>query len=100
MRYLTIAAEYTASCLRDDFEGTVEPKELNLPEPLCSDLRTWNDDYRAIIPMDMEERVAPGTAARIDELDKAGRELAARVREALGEAKVRYYSEGRLTYLG
>ena len=99
MRYLTIAAEYSGSCIRDDFKGPVEPEELLLPEPLCSALRAWNDEYKGIIPMDMDQRAAPEAAARIDRLDKVGRELAARVREALGEAKVRYYSEGHLKYL-
>ena len=52
-----------------------------------------------IVPLDMEQRAAPDTVALIDRLDGEGLELAARVREAVGQAKVRYYSEGRLAYV-
>ena len=83
MRYLTIAADYSVSCLRDDCEGGVEPEILKLREDLCHDLRTWNDKYRVIIPLDMEQRAAPDTVALIDRFDGEGLELAARVREAV-----------------
>ena len=99
MRYLTIAAEYSQSCLRDDFAGPVEPESLNLPDDLCRELRQWNHEYRAVIPLEMSERAKSGVSSLIDRLDREGTRLAERVRKAIGDAKVRYYSEGHLRYL-
>lgn len=97
MRYLTIAADYTGSAVRDDFGGPVEPEVLSLPETLCAALRAWNERYREIIPLDTDERAQQATL--IEELDRRGQELATEIVAALGEAKVRYFSEGHLTYL-
>lgn len=99
MRYLTIAANYTQSCLRDDFEGPIEPESLNLSDGLCSELRAWNDAYRRVIPLDEEERSTTEIAALIFRLDQQGRDMAVHVKQAVREAKVRYFSEGKLLYL-
>ena len=98
MRYLTIAAEYTQSCLRDDFEGPIQPESLGLPEDLCSELRAWNEAYRRVIPLNEEERGRSEVASLIRRLDEQGRSMASRVEEA-AEAKVRYFSEGEHCYL-
>lgn len=99
MRYLTIAADYTQSCLRDDFEGPIQPESLGLPGDLCSELHAWNEAYRRVIPLDEDERCRAEIASLIRRLDEQGRSLASRVQEAAGEAKVRYFSEGELRYL-
>lgn len=100
MRYLTLAADYTQGSLRDDFVGPVEPEELGLPMTLCEELRTWNEEYRSIIPLSEETRQRIENTALIKRLDDEGRALAQRVTDALEpEAKVRYYSEGHLRYL-
>lgn len=99
MRYLTIAADYSVSCLKDDFTGPLEPDDLKLPAALAAALSRWNERYKSIIPLDMDQRTKPDTAELIDRLDQEGQELANQVREAVGEAKVRYYSEGHLKYL-
>jgi len=99
MRYLTVAADYTQSCLRDDFEGPIQPESLGLPADLCSALRSWNEAYRRVIPMDEEERSDAEIAALICQLDEQGRDMASRVQQVAGEAKVRYFSEGELRYL-
>lgn len=100
MRYLTVAADYIESALRDDLEGPIEPEILNLPKSLCNDLRAWNLEYRAIIPLDQEARANPPIIEMIHELDKRGDTLAKRISSTVEEnAKVRYYSEGLLRYL-
>lgn len=99
MRYLTIAADYTQSSLRDDFEGPIEPETLHLSKTLCEELREWNDQYRKIIPLSEEARRRATNAELIRRLDEQGQSLAKRVADALKpEAKVRYYSEGHLRY--
>jgi hypothetical protein len=100
VRYLTLAADYGASSpVRDDFDGPIEPSDLGLPDALVARLRAWNDRYQAVIPMDGEERAAPPNVAQIDELDREGLALCAAIAASLGEAKVQYYSEGRLRRL-
>lgn len=98
MRYLTVAAEYTGSCVKDDFQGQVECHELLSDKELCQELEKWNADYKVIIPLDMDER--DQRRNEIDMLDKKGILLAKKLASAIqGGAKVRYYSEGLLKYL-
>jgi len=99
MYYLTVAAEYSQSCLRNDFNGPMEPESLHLPDDLCQDLRHWNSRYRAVISLGMSERATSEVSALIERLDHEGKLLAERVRENIGDAKVQYYSEGHLRYL-
>lgn len=100
MRYLTVAADYTQSGLRDDFEGPVEPGALDLPNTLCDELRVWNEQYRKVIPLGEEARHQGATAELIARLDEQGEKLAESVAATFkSEAKVRYYSEGLLRYL-
>jgi hypothetical protein len=100
MRYLTVAADYTQSCLRDDFEGPMEPETLGLPQILCDELRKWNDQYRKVIPLSEEDRERATVVQLIRRLDEQGQWLAEWVAETLEpEVKVRYYSEGCLKYL-
>ena len=100
MRYLTVAADYTRSALRDDFDGPLEPESLGLPSELCADLGAWNDQYRQVIPLSEEARHRADIAELIRRLDDQGQALVRRVADTLKlEAKVRYYSEGHLRYL-
>jgi hypothetical protein len=99
MRYLSIAAEYNQSCLRDDFEGPIEPESLQLEADLCSALRSWNAQYRTIIPLDESQRGTAETVELIRRLDQEGKGLARRVGRTFPEAKVRYYSEGQLRWV-
>ena len=99
MRYLTLAADYTQSPLRDDFIGPVVPEEVGLPWELGDQLRDWNVRYRAIIPLDVNDRTGGPASELIDALDREGLGLAESIRTALGDVKIRYYSEGRLRYL-
>lgn len=99
MRYLTIAADYTQSGLRDDFEGPIQPEDLQLSAELCKRLKKWNDAYRCVIPLDDSERQASEMQTLINSLDAEGQQLAAEVSAFVeGGAKVQYYSEGLLRY--
>jgi len=99
MRYLTLIADYTQSPLRDDVVGTVIPEEIGLSWELGDRVRDWNGRYRAVIPIDVVDRACGPVSELIDELDDEGLRLAAEIASELDEAKVRYYSEGRLRYV-
>lgn len=99
MRYLTLAADYTQSALRDDFVGTVVPEEVGLTESLGGRIRDWNGRYKAIIPLDETERESSPTAELIDALDEEGLLLVNAIEAELSDSKVRYFSEGRLRYV-
>ena len=100
MRYLTLAADYQEPSVRDEGSGSVSVDNLGIPAELRDDLLAWNARYQAIVPMSMEERRAGPWAALIDELDRSGLKLAERLGAAVGDdAKVAYYSEGRLRRL-
>ena len=51
MRYVTLAAHYTQSALRDDSAGTVVPEEVGLSEDLGDRIRDWNVRYRTVMPL-------------------------------------------------
>lgn len=101
MRYLTLMADYTASALRDDFAGPVEPEDLGLDASLAAAICDWNERYRAVIPLGERERAAADVVLLIESLDEEGLSLVDQVGGALEEdgSKVRYYSEGLLRYL-
>jgi hypothetical protein len=97
MRYLILAADYTDSPLRDEFEGPVRSLAgLGLSIGLVRDLDAWNQRYRSVISLGPERRSTPAVLAEIDQLDTDGRTLARRVSAELEPSKVRYYSEGHL----
>jgi hypothetical protein len=99
LRYLTLAAEYTGSPLRDDFIGSIVPEEAGLSWDLGDWIRDWNERYREITPLDMKERASGRAAELIVALDDEGRSLVAAISASLeGDAKVRYYSEGLLRF--
>jgi len=99
MRYLTLAADYTRSAVRDDFVGPVVPEEAGLSEDLGDRIRDWNSRYRAIIPLGEDARAAGAARQLIDSLDVEGLALVAEITKELGNAKARYFSEGELRYL-
>lgn len=99
MRYLTLSADYMMSALRDDFIGHVVPGEVGLSDLLGDRIRRWNERYRAVIPLDENQRAEGPVVALIEALDKEGLSLAQDIAAEHSECKVRYYSEGRLRYL-
>lgn len=100
VRYLTLAADYRQLSLRDERTRMVDLDELPIPRELVDDLVAWNDRYQAVVPTGIDERQAAPAAALIEELDRAGLALAARLAEVLqDQAKVRYYSEGLFRHI-
>lgn len=98
MRYLTLAAEYTGSCIKDDFSGQLEYSTLRLNDELSEELESWNEEYKKIIPLDIESRKLISNT--IDALDEVGISLARKLAKSIqGEVKIKYYSEGRLKYI-
>jgi hypothetical protein len=98
MRYLTLSADYLHPTLKDDSSDQVNVEELHLPSELVIRLKEWNQSYQAIIPLEPSRRSESATEILITTLDKEGAEIAVAIAEAVS-AKVRYYSEGKLTYL-
>jgi len=98
MKYLTLIPDYTGSCIQDDYNGRIELNELNLPQGLINEITDWHKSYRKIIPLSEEQRL--GKIQEIERLDLQGLELAERISQMIsGDAKVRYYSEGKCKYL-
>jgi len=98
VRYLTIAAEYIGSCLKDEIQQQVKCHELTQEDLLCQELEAWNTDYKVIIVLDMEERDKRKNEINI--LDNRGVLLAKKLSTSIkGGAKVNYFSEGLLKYL-
>ena len=98
MRYLTIGADYTQSCVRDEFAGPVEPELIGASTALCAEIRSWNEEYRRVIPLDEGERRDPEIEALISRLDQRGLRIARAIQESTSDVKVRYFSEGHLRY--
>jgi hypothetical protein len=99
MRYLTLAAEYTGSALRDDFAGPVMPEDIGVSHALSDRIRDWNVRYRAIIPLDVPDRAQSPAADLIRTLDEEGLSLVGEIGAAHSEFKIRYFSEGLLRYV-
>lgn len=99
MRYLTLAAEYTQSALRDDFGGTLVPEEAGLSEDLGERIRDWSNRYKDVMPLDEDQRRASPASELIETLDEEGLRLVGAIRAELPDAKVRYFSEGRGRYV-
>lgn len=98
MRYLTLAAEYTGSCIKEDMKGQIDYKELQLDEMFCKELDEWNSKYKSIIPLEAKERKQKSN--EIELLDKKGIYFSKKLTSLIeGGAKVKYYSEGLLKYV-
>lgn len=98
MRYLILIPDYTGSCIRDEFDGEINISNLGLSKLTINELTSWHDEYRKIIPLNMDEREAKKD--HIEELDKQGLEIAKKIQhEVKGAARVKYFSEGKLKYL-
>ncbi len=99
MRYLTLAADYTSSALRDDYIGSVGPEEVGLANDLGDRIRNWNSWYRTAIPLSMKQRAEAPVAALLEELDREGLALTVEIAESRPDLKVRYFSERNLRYV-
>lgn len=98
MKYLTIIPDYTGSCIKDDFTGRIDIKDLELPQDIIDEISSWHESYRVIIPLSEEQRAV--RKREIDDLDKQGLELSKKLADLVpGGAKVKYFSEGLMKYL-
>lgn len=98
MRYLTIIPNYTGSCIKDDYTGQIDIKDLELPQDYVSKISSWHKSYRAIILLSDEQRAT--RKGEIEDLDKQGLEFSRRLTYLVsGGAKVKYFSEGLMKYL-
>jgi len=99
MKYLFLAADYMEPSVRDiDPHGQLDGFFFyDLSDELQAEIKTWNDDYQFVVPLELPERAS--IRRQIDELDARGLALAERVSEELSPSKIRYYSEGLLRYL-
>lgn len=97
MRHLILSADYLRPSLRDEDSSTESDPWQELSPTLAAEILEWNDRYQVVVPMDMPARVT--AAGLIDQLDRDGVDLAARIQDDLNPAKVRYYSEGLMRYL-
>jgi len=71
---------------------------LGLPQDLVHKIKLWHALYRKIIPLSGEQRLEK--IKLIEELDAQGLHLAREISKLIpGEAKVRYYSEGKYQYI-
>jgi hypothetical protein len=96
MKYLILTANCN-SFLRDEFDGELDYLNLNLPNDLTEKLEEWHEDYLPIIHLNDDERLRMNN--EILKLDERGIELAKELGVQLGEAKVKYFSEGLLKYI-
>ncbi|MFB6455573.1 hypothetical protein ACE38W_09915 [Chitinophaga sp. Hz27] len=96
MQYLTLSANYM-SFLKDDFEPDFNIADLQLPGPLLEHLENWWNTYREIIPLSHPEREDKLTL--INNLVDEGIHLAKELQTYLDDVKIKYFSEGLLTYL-
>jgi hypothetical protein len=98
MRYLTVAPDYTGSCVVDDYNGILDYSDLGVNEYFITELKAWNARYRKIIPLDESERKK--LMDEIKKLDEQGIAFSKRLAESVpGGAKVKYFSEGTFSYL-
>lgn len=98
MKYLVLAPDYTSSCIRDEFNGSIELSKLNLPVGLESEINEWHSLYKKIIPLGLEERKL--RIREIDELDRIGIELVKKIEKSMTDKiKIRYFSESKLRFL-
>jgi len=98
VKYLTLAPDYTRSCIKDEFSEIIEIKSLSLPDDFKTQLEDWHIEYRKIIPLDEAERIKKSQL--IDKLDKVGISLTKQLSMLIeGGAKIKYFSEGHLKYL-
>lgn len=96
-RYLTVTANYTGSCIQDDYVGEINLKNLNLKFEFLNELSLWNEEYKKIIPLSDQERLS--LIKKIDKLDEWGINISKKLMDLFPNSKIRYYSEGKLKYL-
>ncbi|MEU1883356.1 hypothetical protein ABZ470_39135 [Streptosporangium sp. NPDC020072] len=98
MRYLVLSADYLDFSIRDVADGEIDRD--GIPAELQDQLRDWNSDYQSIVALGDVDRSEAAVAEQIANLDQRGKVLAGALASILlNVGEVRYYSEGKLTYI-
>lgn len=96
MNYCILAADYSDNYLKDEFSGKDVLNDLDLDQDIKEKLKTWNENYKKIIPMELEERML--NIILIEKLDVEGIGLS-KIIEKQNKIKVKYFSEGLLKFI-
>jgi len=92
MLYLVIDACLNGSGIRDEYEGGyIDPATLGLSRDVIDRLKKWLSAY------ENEHYNGYSNSILIERLDNEGREIAVRVKRELGNVKISYYSDAKLT---
>jgi len=98
MRYLSFMADYTGSCLKDDYDSEIDLGYFGLPKEVLNKIHIWNKKYSQVIPLSEGERLSCNK--EIDALDAEGISICNELKEIISEdVKLRYFSEGKFKYL-
>ncbi len=98
MQYLILSPNYTGSCIKNEFSGSVDLDQLSLPKELEQEIVAWHEEYKKIIPLDENQRKS--IVDHIEKLDQTGVALAKKIVDSIdGGAKIKYFSEGHLKYI-
>ena len=92
MKYLVIDACLSSTGIRDEYEGgCIDPLSLGLSCDVVESLKKW------LLAYEDEHYSGYSNGSLINELDNEGREIAAKIKSELGDVKVSYYSDAKLT---
>jgi hypothetical protein len=92
MRYLVIDALLNGTGIRDEYEGGyIDPKSLGISNELIDRLSKW------LIAYEEEHYNNYSNIKIIDNLDCEGKAIALRIKNEVGDVKITYYSDARLT---
>jgi hypothetical protein len=93
VRYLIVDACLHGTGIRDEYEGGyIKPSDMDLSAELMAQLENW------LLAYEDEHYSGYDDPIIIDELDTKGRNLAHQIEAELGDVKVSYYSDAKLTF--
>lgn len=92
MRYLVVDACLGSTGIRDYYEGgSVSPNDLNLNSETILRITNWMSRYENAHYEGFKNSIV------VDELDEEGRAIALVIKKELGDVKVDYFSDARMT---
>jgi hypothetical protein len=91
MRYLTVDGMMSGTGVRDSVEGGyVSLDELDISPELTHEIVSWVEAYADA------HRALYADRKGVEQLDRAGKEISAKLQRALPDAKISYYSNAFL----
>lgn len=92
MRYLVIDALLNGTGIRDEYDGGyLDPSTFNLSLEVTNALKKW------LLAYENEHFNGYSNSDLIAELDAEGKKIASQIKSELGDVKISYYSDARLT---